>query len=168
MDTSQRILEMLDFDEQVMSYANLRGKPVPSLNHAILQKRILVELDNNYRKDYEILPEIRINDIEKERCADILICDSRVTFKPIYDVEKLETIPFGSIEILTYGELLSDLVDKSDQYFKVGVKSYWLVLPDLRSIYVFDRPQNYQVFTWRDQLKDEVLDIELNLGEIFK
>jgi hypothetical protein len=42
-----------------------------------------------------------------------------------------------------------------------------LVLPDLKSIYVFQSPQDYAVFLKREILKDDVLGIELDLKGIF-
>jgi len=155
-------------EEEKTTYETERDKPMPSVNHAFVQKRLVVKLDINYNDKYEVLPEINIDVIDKGRVPDIAICDLSVVFKAGEDTVKLESIPLGVIEILSPKQILSDLVHKSFEYFKVGVKSYWLVLPDLRSIYVFDGPNNHQVFTWKDQLKDEVLNIELDLGEIFK
>ena len=154
--------------EKKSSYEIERDKPMPSVNHAFIQKRLVVKLDNKYLDKFEILPELNIDIIDKGRIPDIAICDKNISFKAGEDSIKLEGVPFGVIEILSPKQSLSDLVSKSKEYFQIGVKSYWLVLPDLRSIYVFDKPKNYEVFTWKDQLKDNLLGIELNLQEIFK
>ncbi|MEM6319295.1 MAG: Uma2 family endonuclease, partial [Bacteroidota bacterium] len=145
-----------------------RGKPMPSVNHAFVQKRLVVKLDIKYADKYEVLPELSINVIDRGRVPDIAICDLNIAFKVGEDTVKMDGTPLGVIEILSPEQILSELVEKLADYFQIGVKSYWLVIPDLRSIYVFDRPQNYEVFTWRDELTDPILDIQLNLQEIFK
>ncbi|MFK7982258.1 MAG: Uma2 family endonuclease [Saprospiraceae bacterium] len=150
------------------NYETEREKPMPSINHSIVQGNLVFYLKLAYRKKYRILPEINIDVIDKGRVPDIAICNVNVPFQPGEDSIKLNDIPYGVIEILSPKQSLSELVQKSVEYFAVGIKSYWLVLPDLRSIYIFDKPQNYQVFTWKDILKDELLAIEIDLKEIFK
>ncbi len=150
------------------NYETEREKPMPSVNHSIVQGNLVFALKLAYRKKYRILPEINIDVIDKGRVPDIAICDVNIPFEAGADSIKLNSVPYGVIEILSPKQNLSELVQKSVEYFAVGVKSYWLVLSDLRSIYIFDKPQNYQVFTWKDILKDELLDIEIDLKEIFK
>lgn len=91
-----------------------------------------------YKKKYRILPEINIDVIDKGRVPDVAICDVNISFQSGEDAIKLESIPYGVIEILSPKQNLSELVQKSAEYFAVGVKSYWLVLPDLHSNYVYD------------------------------
>ena len=76
--------------------------------------------------------------------------------------------PLCVIEILSPKQDLTELIQKSSEYFKKGVKSYWLVLPSLQSIYVFSAPGEYENFNRKDILKDEQMDIELNLKDIFR
>ena len=76
--------------------------------------------------------------------------------------------PLVAIEILSPTQSLTELITKSAQYFEDGVKSYWLVLPDLTCIYVFDAPLQYQFFSKHDTLVDEQLKLELDLQEVFK
>jgi len=147
-------------------YQKERNKPAPSVNHSIIQGRLLLHLNLNYGKQYEVLPEVDF-EIFGEICVPDLILLPPVESLPPINYA-LSEIPKGVIVILNYGENLSEIVRKSANYFKIGVKSYWLVLPDLRSIYIFDKANDYQVFTWKDQLKDDLLGIELDLKEIFR
>ncbi|MCB0594597.1 MAG: hypothetical protein KDD28_10930, partial [Phaeodactylibacter sp.] len=48
------------------------------------------------------------------------------------------------------------------------VVPYWLVLPDLRSIYVFSAPGEYQSFNKEDKLEDPRLEVEVELGDVFR
>jgi Uma2 family endonuclease len=144
-----------------------RGKPMPSLNHAIVQQNLIFQLMSKYRNQYSILPEINVTVSKHDRVPDIAIYPV-MEFVPEEDVIHMKQTPPGVIEILSPTQDLTELIQKSAEYFKKGVKSYWLVLPSLRSIYVFSEPGEYQNFTYRDMLKDERLGIELDLKEIFR
>ncbi len=155
------------FAEKPSTYETERDKPMPSLNHAILQRRLVVKLDIAYGKTYEILPEINIDVIDKGRVPDIAITPL-LGFNPATDTIQLKEAPLGVIEILSPKQHLRHLVEKSVDYFKIGVKSYWLVLPELQSIYIAHQPGDFEVYTWKQVLKDPTLGIELDLKEIFK
>lgn len=158
-------METMTFVES--PYEIERNKPMPSLNHSITQKRLVVGLDNKYRHRYEILPEIKIEMEPKDRVPDIGIYAPQ-EFRPNEDELKMYDAPLGVIEILSPTQDLTSLISKSAQYFQKGAQSYWLVLPALRTIYVFNEPGEYENFTYRDILRDEKLGIELDLKEIFK
>jgi Uma2 family endonuclease len=84
------------------------------------------------------------------------------------DELRMTNMPLGVVEILSPTQSLTELITKSTEYFKAGVKSYWLALPDLKSIYVFSAPNEYEVFSKEELLMDVQLGIELPLKEIFK
>lgn len=122
---------------------------------------------SKYQNQYSILPEINVTVSKHDRVPDIAIYPV-MEFVPEEDVIHMKTPPPGVIEILSPTQDLTELIQKSAAYFKKGVKSYWLVLPSLRSIYVFSEPGEYRNFTYRDVLLDEQLGIELDLKEIFR
>lgn len=155
------------FAEKPSIYETERDKPMPSLNHAIIQGNLVFQLKLSYNQQYTILPEINVDVIDKGRVPDIAIT-TLLGFNPSSDTIQLKEAPLGVIEILSPKQHLRDLVEKSVDYFKIGIKSYWLVLPELRSIYIAHQPEDFEVFTWKEVLKDEVLGIDINLKEIFK
>ena len=144
-----------------------RDKPMPSKNHAIVQGNLHFMIRSAYGKRYRILPEVSIVISSKEKVPDIAIYPS-MEFTPGEDETRLETAPLGVIEILPPSQSLTELITKSAAYFEGGVLSYWLVLPDLRSIYVFSAPGEYESFNKEDKLEDPRLEIELELKDIFK
>jgi Uma2 family endonuclease len=144
-----------------------RGKPIPSKNHAIVQGNIYFLLRQKYESLYRFVTEVSILMHEKERIPDLAIYE-QLEFTPGNDEVRLETPPLTAIEILSPTQNLADLIAKSYRYFEAGVKSYWLVLPDLTSIYVFSAPNEYEVFAKKGTLKDTQLNIELELEEILK
>jgi len=144
-----------------------RDKPMPSKNHSIVQGNLHFLIRSAYGKRYRVLPEVSIVISSKEKVPDIAIY-STLEFTPGEDETRLENAPLGVIEILSPSQSLTELIAKSAAYFEAGVLSYWLVLPDLRSIYVFSAPGEYQVFTREDRLEDPRLEVELELGEVFR
>jgi len=150
------------------SYESNRGKPMPSKNHAIIQKNLLFLLLLEYREIYEVLPELKLEGSGLVNpVPDLCLFDTKISFTPGEDEIKVSTVPTGVIEILSPKQNISELISKSKEYFKMGTKSYWLVIPDLRSIYIFDKNNNQIVFTNKEQLHDSVLNIQIDLEKIF-
>ncbi len=152
---------------ELSAYEIERGKPIPSKNHAIVQGNLLFFL-RSLMPQYQILPEITIDFPVRERVPDLAIYQNIVTFRPGNDEVRLSEIPLGLIEIWSTERNITELMIKRTEYFAAGVQSYWLVIPDLLTIYVFYNAEDYDIFTRKEQLHDKKLDISLNLGDIFK
>lgn len=150
------------------TYEAERGKPMPSLNHAIIQSRLNIILGSRFANQFEVLPEVNVAVTpNRDRVPDLTIC-KEAAFSPGHDRPHLTEPPLCIIEILSPKQNLSELIKKSTEYFEMGVPSYWLVIPELRTVHVFHQPGESLVFTHRDTLSDESLGIELDLGEVFK
>jgi len=143
-----------------------RGKPMPSKNHAIVQANLLLAIQPKY-PHLRILPELTIDFSTRDRVPDLAFYRS-VTFTPGDDETVMTEIPLGLIEILSPSQSPSDLMLKRSEYFSAGVQSYWIVLPDFLTIYVYHAPDVFEVFSKNEVLLDEKLGIELPLSEIFK
>jgi Uma2 family endonuclease len=151
--------------EILNDYETERGKPMPSLNHAVLQRNLLFSLIPFIEK-YELLPEISIKIDDWGATPDIGIFEKQnIDFK--HDVIKLDFVPLCAIEILSPTQSLSELIDKSEQFFLKGAKSYWLVLPQLENIYVFSQIFTYKIFQKNDILIDDNLGITIDLKKVF-
>ena len=146
-------------------YELRRGKPIPSKNHAFTQGNLYFQLRSNY-PNFQILPEISLQLENGEKVPDLAIFEN-IKFTPGNDEIRVTQMPIGVIEILSPKQRLGDLLAKAHTYFSNGVQSYWLVLPDLKSIYVFSTASESEVYTHKDILKGEELNIELNLKGIF-
>lgn len=157
--------------EEVLIYSDYeieRGKPMPSKNHSIVQKRLVVFLENHYGSQFEIMPEINLDQPNmRDRVPDIGIFPPQ-EFVPEDDEIRMAQTPLGLIEILSPKQDITELLTKCAEYFKNGVRSYWLVLPALRTIYVFSAANDYEVFAKTDRLSDDKLGVEVNLADIFK
>ena len=138
---------------------------MPSKNHAIIQRNLIVILSSQL-KDKDVLPELSLNINGKERIPDLAVFPS-VNFTPFADEIKVTQAPLTTIEILSATQKISDLTSKFGEYFDFGVQSYWLVIPELRSIYVFSSPHEHKVFANEEILTDATLGIELDLKRVF-
>lgn len=152
--------------EKLTEYEIERNKQKPSKNHAILQKRLIVSLSNLIDSKLEVLSEIALDLADWEFTPDIAIFQKmEINFS--IDEVRITQAPLCVVEILSPTQSLQDLTDKIRKYFEKGVQSAWLVLPALKSIYVYSSADEYKAFTFEDTLKDAKLEIELQMQEIF-
>lgn len=149
----------------ISAYEAERGKPAPSKNHAIIQRNLTIMLTLELN-DKDVLPELSLDIDDKERIPDLAVFPT-VSFVPFEDKIKVAQAPLTTIEILSSTQKISDLTSKSSEYFDFGVQSYWLVIPELRSIYVFSSSDKHEVFANEEILKDSSLGIELDLKRVF-
>ena len=147
-----------------------RNKPMPSLNHGIVQANIIGLFFLHYRKDYRVVSELSTQLDEQKQVPDIAIyaqSNENIRFKPRADQISATDPPLCIIEILSPTQSLSDLLKKSIGYFENNVASYWLVMPEVQTIYVFSEIDEYEVFVRKGKVIDTKLNIILDLEEIF-
>jgi len=151
---------------EVPTYEIERNKPMPSLNHSLLQARLIARLFVRYEGRYDIASELSLDLADWPSVPDLSILPK---MKPDFrnDVTAVTEPPLGVIEIISPSQTLSQLVAKAEAYFAHGVKSCWLVLLPLTNIYVFSSPDEYRIFREHEVLHDAVLGIELPLEEVF-
>ena len=143
-----------------------RNKPMPSKNHGKIQTKILFGLMKRYEKEFSIISELSLE-------LGNWLCTPDLTFYPFEPLDvmddeiRMTRPPLGVIEILSPTQSLNDLTDKAYSYFSNGVKSCWLVLPTLKTIYVFSGSSQFEAFVQDELVMDKVLNIELPLTEVF-
>jgi Uma2 family endonuclease len=153
--------------ELEIQYELERGKPMPSLNHSRVQRRLTVYFDNNYGEHYEIFPELEINFTIKNAVPDLSVYPIQAdNWKK--DVIRRSDLPILLIEILSPRQAFDDIVEKiNDIYFPAGMVSIWVVLPSAQSIMVFQ--PNKKPVTYSDGiLKDTVSGFDVDLNFIFR
>ncbi len=144
-----------------------RNKPMPSFNHSAIQANLITEINIKYRKRYRVASELSLDLDDWPSVPDISLYATR----PIdlrNDMIQMIEPPLCTIEIISPSQSISDLTAKAYSYFAHGVKSCWLVIPPLASIYVYSSPDDYEIFTLKnDFLHDLVLDIKIPVSEVF-
>lgn len=143
-----------------------RGKPMPSKNHGFIQTRLAIAISFSCDGKYEIASEVNVIINERVKVPDLAIFQD-AEYTPGYDEINISEIPVGVIEILSPKQSMADLIAKSYEYFAAGVKSYWLVLPDVKTIYVYHAPNEYEAYVKTGILKDTQLNIELDIAKVF-
>ena len=151
------------------TYKTERGKPMPSLDHSLIQLRLGFLLMRAYEGKYTFASELTQKISQPGATPDLCIypkMQRNIGQQP--DVVKMEEPPITTIEILSPTQALADLTDKvRDLYFPNGVRSAWVVLPELRAVAVFNNgKEGYDWFN-EGRLNDEATGIQLDVEEIF-
>jgi Uma2 family endonuclease len=148
-------------------FNRIKEKARGSNNHSLIQGNIIGLFFLRYRNDFRVLPELNILMEGNKYIPDISIFKER-NFLHGKDQILVDATPLGIIEILSPTQVLEDLTANLDTYFKAGVKSYWIILPDLKTIYVYNSVADYEIFAKDDTLEDPVLDVRFSLEDIFR
>ena len=144
-----------------------------SLNHSYIQANLAWLLKN--LKVYSVFTELSLNISE----LDLSDCESlKNEAKPdvcIYpkmsidcsrDIIKMSEMPLLAIEILSPTQPVQTLLQKIDCYFKLGIKSCWLIYPSAATVVVYADLHNFKAYA-SGELMDEKLDICLTVADIF-
>ena len=133
---------------EISDYELERGKPMPSFKHALIQRKIILLLSANSASEYIALPEINLALNSGKAVPDIGIF---LNASLDYSVEQisLTVMPVTAIEILSPTQAIAELLEKAARYFASGVKSYWLIVPELRAVAVFYEPKKYKYLLQR-------------------
>jgi hypothetical protein len=126
-------------------------------------------------KSYSVFTELSLN-VSK---LDLSDCESlKNEVKPdvcIYpkmsidcsrDILKMSEMPLLAIEILSPTQPVQSLLQKIDCYFKLGIKSCWLVYPSAATVVVYANLRQFKAFS-SGEVIDETLAIRFNIADIF-
>ena len=153
-------------DVALSQYEIERHKPLPSLNHSIVQLNLGSELRTRYKNRYRIASELSLDLSDWSSVPDICL----YPFRPLdlqNDQVAVTEPPLCTIEIISPSQSLNELLYKAREYFQHGVQSCWIVLLPLGNIYVFSSPEKYEIFRATETLRDEKMDISIPLAEVF-
>ncbi len=149
------------------AYETERNKPIPSLNHSVVQLNLGSELRSRYKNKYRVASELSLDLSDWPSVPDICIFP-KMPLDLQNDVTAMTEAPLCTVEIISPSQSLTELVTKARDYFRHGVKSCWIVLLPLGNIYVFRSPDEYDIFRANETLHDNVLDISIPLSEVFE
>jgi len=153
--------------EPISDYELERGKPMPTLNHAYVQKNLVVSLDFRYRKNYTVLSELNLTMPERPDAVPDIVVYPKLEIDFLHDVTSMTDMPLTVIEIISPSQSHEEILTKFERYFNAGVKSCWLVMPSFQAISVYSGIGKYQFFTEEKTLTDPATGIELPVGEVF-
>jgi Uma2 family endonuclease len=149
-----------------IQYELERNKPMPSLNHAKIQMRLVAHLFNAYAHEYDVLPELAIAFPVKPAVPDIAIYP-KVADDWHHDIIKRSELPLLAIEILSPRQIFDDIIEKINTiYFPAGLKSAWVVLPSAQSVMIFTPNAKPKLYN-SGIMQDTASGFEVDLDKIF-
>ena len=120
-------------EKTTLTYEEERGKPMPSLNHAVSQTNLICELSKN--RAFRIASELTLDIAGKSYTPDLSVYPRKpIDFR--HDVSRSPDPPLLVVEILSPQQGIQAVMDKVDIYFSFGVKSCWIVSPPMHSIQI--------------------------------
>ena len=143
-----------------------RHKPMPTLTHGAIQANIVMEMGAAYRKSYRIASEVSLETVPDGSTPDVVFYPLMPVGQP-HEPARQSTPPLVCVEIQSPSQSLNLMVEKTVMYFAFGVRSCWVVLPDIQAVLVYNRPGHYNFFHEDDILHDKLLNIQLPLSGIF-
>lgn len=153
--------------ERLFDYELERNKPLPTLVHGAIQFNIGFQIKVNYPNRFRIASEVSLATKPAGSTPDLVLYPAAsLDFK--YDPAKRADPPLLVVEIQSASQSTKDMVDKLEPYFYLGVKSCWIVVPDLQAVLVYDSLFHYTFFHGANVVRDDVLDIDIPLVDVFK
>ncbi len=153
----------LEAPERILTYEEERGKPMPSLNHGIIQSNLIVELAQH--RQYRVISELTIEIGDRSYVPDLSLY-RRETPDFQHDTIRRTDPPLLVAEILSPTQGYQEVLDKVAVYFQHGVKSCWMVWPPLQQITILT-PDGLRHSFAEGTATDPVLGITADLPAIF-
>ena len=149
---------------------------MPSTNHSYVQTQITLALAEN--KKFTPFVELSLDasqiDLSQfglktkdELVPDICLYEGIHQFEPRKDTPKRSDMPVLVVEVLSPTQGISDIINKFEACFALGVKSCWLVVPTTEVITIYSA-QHFESFGTQDtEIVDNVLNIRLPTQKIW-
>ena len=154
-------------EKELSAYEIERNKPMPTLIHGAIQFNLGFELKSNYPSQYRYASEVLLDTKPLGSTPDLILYPfGELDFKN--DPARRTDAPLLAIEIQSASQSTKDMTDKLESYFYFGVKSCWIVMPNLQGVCVYDNPFHYNFFHGDEILKDTTLAIEIDLKKVFE
>lgn len=144
-------------------------KPTPKTRHSILQKRLLIEIDN-YSEAYTALPELRCTFAGRSIVPDIaVIAWDRIPVNAVGEPEdNFIEAPSWSIEILSPDQKANRVIDNLLHCLRHGCQLGWMLDPDDYSVLIFAPQQEPNVCRGASQLQVlEGVHLDITAEQVF-
>jgi Uma2 family endonuclease len=89
---------------------------------------------------------------------------------PVPRTNAWKVIPDLAVEVVSPYDLMLDVLQKVREYFEVGVRLVWLILPTERMVYVYRSPTNISVVSLNESLDgaDVLPGFQMPLKDLFE
>jgi Uma2 family endonuclease len=112
----------------------------------------------------------RIKDLRRRPDVAFVCAEKWPLDHPIPETGDWELVPDLAVEVISPNDVFLDVLAKMRDYFRLGVKQVWIVLPVDREIYVYDSPRDLRILTADDELDGGALlpGLRLPVGSLFQ
>jgi Uma2 family endonuclease len=145
-----------------------RNKPMPNKIHALLESALNWLLRGQYGSQFQILTELSL-DTTPVVTPDLCIYPKfDQKFDPRTVTARESQMPLTAIEILSPSQTLDQLQSKAwNIYFPAGVRSVWIVVPELKVIQLLLPDGEPKIFH-KNTLDDPATGISLSVEQVFE
>lgn len=148
---------------------NAIQKPMPKVRHSILQKRLLVTIDNS-ESNYLALPELRCTFGDRSVVPDIVVVSwDKIQINEFGEPEDNFTqAPDWSIEILSPDQNTNRVIDNLLHCLHHGGQLGWLIDPNDYSVLILTPQQEIEICRGSQQLQVLTdINLQLTAEEVF-
>ncbi len=148
---------------------NAIQKPMPKVRHSILQKRLLVTIDNS-ESNYLALPELRCTFGNRSVVPDIVVVSwDKIQINEFGEPEDNFTqAPDWSIEILSPDQNTNRVIDNLLHCLHHGSQLGWLIDPNDYSVLILTPQQEIEICRGSQQLQVLTdINLQLTAEEVF-
>jgi Uma2 family endonuclease len=157
---------ILDEEQEVDDMGSFNHSTVQA-NLAYLFKRIgTYTVSVELSLDSSTLDKTTFPAIKDELVPDLCIYPKRELVKSD-DILKMQEMPVIAVEVLSFRQFPSTLVEKFKAYFALGIQSCWLVDPLTQSIHVYSSIETWQTFGIDDEIVLAAFSIQFSVAEVF-
>lgn len=137
-----------------------------SRNHSYVQANLIVALDK--LEHFAVYSELSLEINGLEYKPDVCIYELNQGVESFLDdIIRMQDMPLLAIEILSPRQFSQIIIDKFKAYFKAGIQSCWLVIPNAKTILVYNDLETIIPFS-SGILTDPKLQISIPLQTIFR
>ena len=148
---------------------NAIQKPMPKVRHSILQKRLLVTIDNS-ESNYLVLPELRCTFGDRSVVPDIVVVSwDKIQINEFGEPEDNFTqAPDWSIEILSPDQNTNRVIDNLLHCLHHGSQLGWLIDPNDYSVLILTPQQEIEICRGSQQLQVLTgINLQITAEEVF-
>ena len=150
---------------ELSDYEKERGKPRPSLNHAVVQLRLGLAFAAS--AEFSVLPEPTLELPDGGRLTPDLSVYSKLTLDWRHDVVRVKKMPQVAVEIPSSSQGFQEVADKLDLYFAHGVESVWVVQPGTQSVAIYLPDTSRPQVVTTGEVKDPITGLTARLEDLF-
>jgi Uma2 family endonuclease len=166
--------------EEIMSELTLLQEPteqeiddIGSYNHSTVQANLAYLLKRIGKYSVAVELSLDSSNLEKrfptvsdELIPDLCVYPLRQLIKSD-DILKMTEMPLIAIEVLSFRQFPSTLIEKFKAYFALGIQSCWLIDPLTQSVHVYSAIDQWKTFGIDDELVVDEFEVRFPVSEVF-